>query len=66
MKSRFSSKFRPKCGSIDVFWAQGLPQLLSLWQVRTVATTGVILENGNLVEKLQEEWKNKASCSLMG
>jgi ribosomal protein S27AE len=53
----FSLKFCPKCGSTDVFWAQGLPQLWSLWQCRNCGYRGaLILENGNLAAKLREEW----------
>jgi predicted RNA-binding Zn-ribbon protein involved in translation (DUF1610 family) len=61
-KSRFSSKFCPKCGSTDVFWAQGLPQLWSLWQCKNCGYHGaLILENGNLAAKLKEEWKSKTA-----
>ncbi|HLN44672.1 MAG TPA: hypothetical protein VK209_03100 [Candidatus Sulfotelmatobacter sp.] len=63
-KGRFASKFCPRCGSIDVFWAQGMPQLWSLWQCKECGYYGpVILENGNLAEKLQEKWKNKTTTS---
>jgi DNA-directed RNA polymerase subunit M len=57
-KNMFSVKFCPKCGSTDVFWAQGLPQLWSLWQCKNCGYQGAfILEDGNLATKLQEEWK---------
>jgi len=57
---RRSFKFCPRCGSTDVFWAQGMPQFWSLWQCRNCGYQGAfILEDGNLAEKLQEEWKNK-------
>jgi len=61
-KSRFACKFCPRCGSTDVFWAQGMPQLWSLWQCRQCGYRGpLILENGNMAIKLREEWikKNK-------
>jgi DNA-directed RNA polymerase subunit M len=59
-KQAFPLKFCPKCGSTDVYWAQGMPQFWSLWQCRNCGYRGpVILENGNLAEKLQEEWKKK-------
>ena len=58
----FSPKFCPKCGSTDVFWAQGLPQLWSLWQCKNCGYHGaLILENGNLAAKLTEEWKSKTA-----
>jgi len=53
-------KFCPKCGSTDVFWAQGLPQLWSLWQCRSCGYYGpVILEDGKLANLLQENWRAK-------
>jgi transcription factor S len=55
-----SFKFCPKCGSTEVFWAQGLPQLWSLWQCNNCGYRGpLILENGTLAEKLQEKWKKQ-------
>jgi len=59
-KKKRTNKFCPKCGSTDVFWAQGMPQFWSLWQCRTCGYRGAfILENGNLALKLQEEWKKR-------
>jgi DNA-directed RNA polymerase subunit M len=53
-------KFCPKCGSTDVFWAQGMPQFWSLWQCRNCGYRGaLILEDGNLAKKLQEKWQSK-------
>ena len=57
---KFNHWHCPKCGSPDVFWAQGMPQLWSLWQCKNCGYRGAfILEDGNLAEKLQEEWKDK-------
>ena len=54
-------KFCPRCGSTDVFWAQGMPQFWSLWQCRNCGYHGaMILEDGNLAAKLQKEWRNKS------
>ena len=59
-KARFSPKFCPKCGSTDVFWAQGMPQFWSLWQCKNCGYHGaLILESGNLAVKLREQWANK-------
>jgi predicted RNA-binding Zn-ribbon protein involved in translation (DUF1610 family) len=59
-KAMFSVKFCPTCGSTDVFWAQGMPQFWSLWQCRNCGYRGaLILEDGNLATKLQEEWKKR-------
>jgi len=59
-KKKRAFNFCPKCGSTDVFWAQGMPQFWSLWQCRKCGYRGAfILENGNLALKLQEEWKKR-------
>ena len=61
-KARFSPKFCPKCGSTNVFWAQGMPQFWSLWQCKNCGYHGaLILESGNLAVKLREQWANKTS-----
>jgi DNA-directed RNA polymerase subunit M len=61
-KTRFAAKFCPRCGSTDVFWAQGMPQFWSLWDCKNCGYRGaLILENGNMAEKLQEKWKKKTS-----
>jgi DNA-directed RNA polymerase subunit M len=61
-KAMFSVKFCPKCGSTDVFWAQGMPQFWSLWQCRNCGYRGaLILEDGNLAAKLQEDWKKRVT-----
>jgi transcription factor S len=53
-------KFCPKCGATDIFWAQGLPHLWSIWQCRNCGYNGAaILEDGKLATKLQEQWKQK-------
>jgi predicted RNA-binding Zn-ribbon protein involved in translation (DUF1610 family) len=59
-KARFAAKFCPRCGSTDVFWAQGMPQFWSLWQCKNCGYRGpLILEDGNMATKLQEEWIKK-------
>jgi DNA-directed RNA polymerase subunit M len=61
-KTRFTSKFCPRCGSTDVFWAQGMPQFWSLWQCKNCGYRGpLILEDGNMAAKLQEEWTKRNS-----
>jgi len=58
-KSR-AVKFCPRCGSTDVFWAQGLPQLWSIWQCHNCGYQGpVILEDGKTAEKIQEKWRKQ-------
>jgi DNA-directed RNA polymerase subunit M len=61
-RKTFGVKFCPKCGSSDVFWAQGMPQFWSLWQCHNCGYRGAfILEDGDLASKLKEEWKNKTA-----
>jgi predicted RNA-binding Zn-ribbon protein involved in translation (DUF1610 family) len=57
-KNSVPMKFCPKCGSTDIFWAQGMPQFWSIWDCRNCGYRGAfILEDGNLSKKLQKEWK---------
>jgi transcription factor S len=59
-KKVFSEKFCPRCGSTEVYWAQGMPQLWSMYDCRNCGYHGVfILEDGNIAEKLQEDWKTQ-------
>jgi hypothetical protein len=51
-----------KCGSTEVFWAQGLPQLWSLWQCNHCGYRGpLILEDEGTAEEIQEKWKKQNS-----
>lgn len=53
-------KFCPKCGSTNVFYASGLPQLWSIWECRDCGYRGaLILEDGEFGAKLGEEWQQK-------
>jgi len=63
-KKKHSFKFCPKCGSSEVFWAQGMPQLWSIWQCNNCGYRGpLILEDGTLAEKLQQKWSRKTAAS---
>jgi predicted RNA-binding Zn-ribbon protein involved in translation (DUF1610 family) len=53
-------KFCPKCGSADVFWASGLPQLWSTWECRKCGYRGaLVLENIEIAAKLREVFSKK-------
>ena len=53
-------KFCPKCGSTEIFWASGLPQLWSIWECRNCGYRGaLVIEDSKLAAKLKEEWKKK-------
>jgi predicted RNA-binding Zn-ribbon protein involved in translation (DUF1610 family) len=53
-------KFCPRCGSTDVFWASGLPQLWSTWECRRCGYRGpVILEASEMAAKLRENYSKK-------
>jgi predicted nucleic-acid-binding Zn-ribbon protein len=54
------TRFCPKCGSTNVFYASGLPQLWSLWDCRNCGYRGaLILEDSKLAVKLRREWIKK-------
>ena len=53
-------KYCPTCGSTNIFWGSGLPQLWSLWECKECGYKGaLVLEGGNLGAKLREEWEKK-------
>jgi DNA-directed RNA polymerase subunit M len=59
--SKQSMIFCPKCGSTDIFWASGLPQLWSIWDCRNCGYRGALfLKNSKLAKKLEEEYAKKS------
>jgi ribosomal protein L37AE/L43A len=53
-------KFCPRCGSTDVFWASGLPQLWSIWECRRCGYRGpIILEDSEMAAKLRESYSQR-------
>jgi len=53
-------RFCPKCGSTEIYWARGLPQLWSIWECRNCGYHGAfIVENGKMSKKIQEEYAKK-------
>ncbi len=56
-ESRKRAKFCPKCGSTNVQWASGLPQLWSIWECKDCGYRGAfILEDSELAEKVREKF----------
>jgi predicted RNA-binding Zn-ribbon protein involved in translation (DUF1610 family) len=54
--------FCPRCGSADVFWASGLPQIWSVWDCRHCGYRGAfIVKDGKLADKLREEYARKVA-----
>jgi predicted RNA-binding Zn-ribbon protein involved in translation (DUF1610 family) len=54
------TKFCPRCGSTNIFWAKGLAQLWSIWECKNCGYYGAfIVEDGKLSQKLQEEYVKK-------
>lgn len=52
--------FCPRCGSTNVFWALGLPQLWSIWECRYCGYRGAfILRDGKLAKKLRTDYEKK-------
>jgi len=61
-KGSLGEKFCPRCGSTDVFFALGLPQLWSIWECRNCGYYGAfIVEDGMMSQKIREEWARKHS-----
>jgi len=57
-------RFCPKCGSTDIFWASGLPQLWSIWECRNCGYRGaLVIQDSKLAVKLRENWKKKRETS---
>jgi len=53
-------KFCPKCGSTDIFWASGLPQLWSIWECRECGYRGaLVIEDSKLAEKIRQDFLKK-------
>jgi ribosomal protein L37AE/L43A len=54
------TKYCPRCGSSDVFWASGLPQIWSVWECRTCRYRGsFIIEDAELAAKIREDYQRK-------
>jgi len=52
--------FCPKCGSTNIFFASGLPQLWSIWECRNCGYRGAfVLRDGKLAEKLSRDYRGK-------
>jgi ribosomal protein S27AE len=59
---RREKTFCPRCGSIDVFWASGLPQIWSVRKCRNCRYRGsFIVIDGKLANKLREEYARKVA-----
>jgi NMD protein affecting ribosome stability and mRNA decay len=52
--------FCSQCGSMDIYYASGLPQMWSIWECRRCGYRGpVVVEDGELGKKLREEWEKE-------
>jgi len=50
-------KFCPKCGSTNLQWASGLPQLWAIWECENCGYRGTfIVEDSKLAEKIKEKF----------
>jgi len=57
--------FCPECGSENVFWASGLPQLWSHWECRNCGYRGpLIIEDGKIASKIKEEFMEKRKAEI--
>ncbi len=56
MKER-STKHCPRCGSSNLRWASGLPQLWSVYDCRECGYRGpLVVEDGKMAEKIRGRW----------
>jgi len=54
------TKYCPRCGSAKVFWAQGLPQLWSIWDCQNCGYRGaLIIEDGKLASRIRKDYELK-------
>jgi len=54
------AKFCPKCGSKDIFWASGLPQLWSIWECKECGYRGaLVVEDSKLAMKIRQDFLKK-------
>jgi|GEM_PF-1077397 predicted RNA-binding Zn-ribbon protein involved in translation (DUF1610 family) len=60
-RGKLGVSFCPRCGSTNIFWASGLPQLWSIWDCRNCGYRGAfVLRDGKLAEKLSRDYKKSA------
>jgi DNA-directed RNA polymerase subunit M/transcription elongation factor TFIIS len=53
-------KFCPKCGSTNIQWASGLPQLWSVWECKSCGYRGAfIVEDSDLAERIRESFSKQ-------
>jgi len=58
-RKKADAKFCPMCGSPDVYFASGMPQMWSLWDCRNCGYRGpVIVDDEALASKLAEDWNS--------
>lgn len=50
-------KFCPKCGSAEIYWASGLPQLWSIWECKECGYRGaLVIEDSELATKIRQRY----------
>jgi DNA-directed RNA polymerase subunit M len=57
MEAQKVQKYCPRCGSVSLRWASGLPQLWSIYDCRECGYRGVlIIEDGTLAQEIRKRW----------
>ena len=54
-----NEKVCPKCGSPEIFWALGLPQLWSIWECKKCNYRGVLILEKEEIKNEKGEEKDK-------
>jgi len=53
-------KFCPRCGSTEILWASGLPQLWSIWECMECGYRGaLVVEDSKLAKKIRRDFVKK-------
>ena len=59
-KLKTEMKFCPRCGSTNIYYGSGLPQIWSIWECRNCGYRGpLIVEDGDLALRLREDWEKE-------
>ncbi len=53
------AKYCPRCGSADIYFASGMPQMWSIWDCRNCGYRGgIIVDDEAIANKLAEDWSS--------
>jgi DNA-directed RNA polymerase subunit M len=57
VEAQKGQKHCPRCGSVSLRWASGLPQLWSVYDCQECGYRGtLVIEDGKLAQKIRKRW----------